>query len=219
VYSTNLAVYNNIPFLSFISTGYDDSLWHGDLISGANDDGIVSANSQTPPFDSEIVHFTTGIYHTQETTNNTVIKALKKYIDEYANLNRGWNLIGGVAKPYNLKDVAIAWSYNNGWSYYSNKTTTDRYPKLIAINGGFWIKSSKKRELNLIKTDTKSQDYNDNNWHLIKGYLDVNNTQCSNNSIIWKYKNNAWSVYPIVDGYSTFTSVTKNEGAWIKCVN
>jgi len=219
--STNLAVYNTIPFISFVSTGYDDSIWHGDLISGADDDGVVSADSQTPPFDSEIVKFTTGIYHTQETTNDTIIKALKKYISEYTTLNVGWNLIGGAVKPFNLKDVTIAWSYdaNNGWSYYSNKTTTDKYPMLSTIDGGFWVKSSKKRELNLIKTDTVSQYYDDNNWHLIKGYLDVNNTQCSNNFEIWKYKNNVWSAYPQVDGYSTFTSVEKNEGAWIKCID
>jgi len=217
--STNLAVYNTIPFISFVSTGHSGGILNGDLISGTDDDGVVSADSQIPPFDTKIVRFTTGIYHTQETTNTTIIETLKKYISNYASLNRGWNLIGGVAQPFNLKDIDIAWSYNTGWSYYSDTTTTDKYPKLSSIDGGFWVKSNKKRELNLIKTDTISQNYNDNNWHLIKGYLDVNNTQCSNKAVIWKYKNNTWSAYPKVDGYSTFTNVAKNEGAWIKCMN
>ncbi|SFV70823.1 hypothetical protein MNB_SM-5-1104 [hydrothermal vent metagenome] len=217
--STNLAVYNTIPFIAFVSTGYGGGILNGDLISGTNDDGVVSADSQTPPFDAKIVNFTTGIYHTKETTNNTIIETLKKYISDYAPLNRGWNLIGGTAEPFNLKDIDTAWSYNNGWSYYSNKATTDKYPKLTSIDGGFWIRSSKKRELNLIQTDTVSQDYNDNNWHLIKGYLDVNNTQCDNNFEIWKYKNNTWLTYPQIDGYATFTNVAKNEGAWIKCLD
>ena len=210
----NLEIFKHIPFIAIISSGYDGSIFSGDLISGSEDDGVVSVDSQTPPFDAKIVEINQGIYHTEETSNEDIINTVKQYAKEYKRVNNGWNLIGGYVEDFNLKDVNIAWSYDNGWKYYSVDYNVS-YPKITSINGGFWI-HSKERDFVFIQNDENVTLYN--GWNLVKGELNISNVKCPNEFVIsWKYEGGEWKVYPKVSGYNTFDKIQKHEGAWILC--
>ena len=210
--STNLEVYKKIPFIAIISTGYDKSILSGDLISGSEDDGVVSKYSQIPPFNAKIIEVNDGIYHTQETNSPKIINLVKKYASEYKRLNNGWNLIGGDVEDFNFKPDKIAWSYDNGWSYYSNEYNLS-YPKITSINGGFWV-NSKSRDFVFIKDNNKLPLHI--GWNLVKGEINMSNVNC-NMKVAWKYNNKEWFVYPKVSGYETFDKIEKHEGAWILC--
>ena len=211
--SVNLDVYKKIPFIAIVSSGYDKSILSGDLINGSNDDGVVSANSQKPPFDAKIINVTDGIYHTHETSNPKIINLVKKYASNYTNIHSGWNLIGGNVEQFNLKPAKIAWSYDNNWSYYSNEYNLD-YPSITQINGGFWIESDKKRDFVLIENNTSTPLHS--GWNLVKGEVNMSNVKC-NMQIAWKYKNKEWLTYPKIQGYESFDKINKNEGGWIFC--
>ena len=217
----NVEVFNKIPFIAIVSTGYDKFILTGDLskpdlISGSEDDGVVSADSQTPPFDAKIINVNKGIYHTDETSSQDIIDIVKQYASKYITLHSGWNLIGGDVEAFNLKDINIAWAYNNGWEYYSvNKTLN--YPKITETNGGLWIYSDNEREFILIDNDENSTLHT--GWNLVKGEINMSNINCDsgNFEIAWKYKNGEWEVYPQNPEYETFDKINKNEGAWILC--
>ena len=203
---TNLDVYKKIPFISIVSSGYDKSIFDGDLISGSDDDGVVSVNSQIPPFETKIIKLTDGIYHTTETTNIKIINLVKKYSSDYKRINNGWNLIGGEVESFNLKPLKIAWSYDNNWSYYGDFDSN--YSKITHIDGGFWA-YGKQRDFAFIKSNISKPLHH--GWNMIKGEKNVSDLNCN---ITWKYKNNRWLIYPIFTGYDSFEKVKKHEGAW-----
>ena len=210
--STNLEIYKKVPFIAIVSTGYDKSILSGDLISGADDDGVVSKYSQTPIFDAKIIEINDGIYHTNETSNPTIINLVKKYASEYKRINSGWNLIGGEAEDFNFKPDKIAWAYNNGWEYYSNEYNLS-YPKFTLVNGGFWV-YSKARDFVFIQNEDGVPLHS--GWNLVKGELNLSNVECDM-KIAWKYENGKWYVYPQINGYKIFDKIKKHEGAWILC--
>ena len=212
----NLEVFNKIPFIAIVSTGYDKSIFSGDLISGSEDDGVVSADSQTPPFNAKIINVNEGIYHTDETSSQDIINIVKQYASEYKTINTGWNLIGGDVEDFNLKGVNIAWSYNNGWEYYSVDKNLS-YPKISTINRGFWVNSDNAKDFVFIQNDENPTLQT--GWNLVKGEINMSNVSCNsgNFEIAWKYKNGEWEVYPKYSGYETFEKADKHEGVWILC--
>ena len=211
--STNLEVYKKIPFIAIVSSGYDKSIFSGDLISGAEDDGVVSASSQKPPFNAKIINVNDGIYHTKETSSPTIINLVKKYAGQYKRIYKGWNLIGGYVEDFNLKPLNIAWSYNNGWEYYSTEYNLT-YPEINSTNNGFWVNSNKARDFVFIENNSSLPLHN--GWNLVKGEIDMNNVSCDM-EIAWKYKNGEWLTFPKINGYETFDKINKHEGAWILC--
>lgn len=238
--SINLDVYKSIPFIAFRITGYDKSILNGDLISGSYDDGVVSGDSQIPPFDSYIINFKptcnnienciptqNAIYHTKETTNPLIINEIKKYVINQINTIKGWNLVSGKFKQFNLKSIKLAWKYDNNWSAYSNdenlkekiKNNGYNYFSNINYNKGMWIYSSKKREyLNIENNSTLNYTYNIG-WTLAgtNKPINISTIKCINNSIpiIWKYKNNHWYLH--YKNKKDFEKIEKNEGFWIRC--
>ena len=210
--STDLDIYKKIPFISIVSTGYDKSILSGDLINGSEDDGVVSKYSQIPPFNAKIIEVNEGIYHTKETSSPQIINLVKKYAMEYKRLNNGWNLVGGNIEDFNFKPDKIAWSYDNGWEYYSEDYNLS-YPKITSINGGFWV-NSKSRDFVFIQNDEKPSLHR--GWNLVKGEINISNVECEMETA-WKYNNGNWFIYPKVNGYETFDTIKKHEGAWILC--
>ena len=204
----NLDVYKNIPFITIISSGYDKSIINGDFVNGSDDDGIVSVNSQKVPFKAKEINITDGIYHTHETSNMKIINLVKKYCFDYKKLDSGWNLLGGKVESFNLKSLRSVWHYYNGnWSYYGKLNLN--YSKITAINGGFWA-YGQQRDFSFIENNVSNSL--DTGWNMIKGEKNVSNLDMC--SIIWKYKNNKWLIYPQYDGYDSFNKIEKHEGAW-----
>ena len=211
--STNLEVYKKIPFIVIVSSGYDKSIFSGDLISGADDDGVVSASSQKPPFDAKIINVNDAVYHTKETGSPKIIALVKKYASDYKSIHKGWNLIGGSVEDFNLKPLNIAWSYNNGWEYYSTEYNLT-YPEINSTNNGFWVNSNNSRDFVFIENNTTEPLHS--GWNLVKGEVNMSDVTCDI-EIAWKYKNGEWLIFPEVNGYDTFNKISKHEGAWILC--
>jgi uncharacterized alpha/beta hydrolase family protein len=239
--SVNLDVYKTIPFIAFRITGYNKGLLNGDLISGSYDDGVVSGDSQVPPFDSYIIDFKPNcsidenycistinpIYHTKETENPLIINEVKKFVANQIKLNKGWNLISGEFKKFNLKSVKLAWKYDTNWSVYSNNETLKEKISSYGYeffnqannNQGIWIYSNEKKELLNIKNNaTLNYTYN-KGWTLSGTNKEINASiiKCENNSIpiIWEYKNNSWRVY--YQNKKEFNKLAKNSGFWVRC--
>jgi uncharacterized alpha/beta hydrolase family protein len=238
--SINLDVYKTIPFITFRITGYDKGILSGDLISGNYDDGVVSGDSQVPPFDSYIIDFkpfcessvknciptTTAIYHTQETKNPIIINEIKKFVINQIKINKGWNLVSGEFKKFNLKPIKLSWKYDTNWSAYSNneelkeKISNYEYEFFNQANNnqGIWIYSDKKRELlNIENNNTLNYTY-PKGWTLAGTNKELNATiiKCDEaNPIIWKYKNHQWKVY--YKEKKEFTTIEKNSGFWVGC--
>jgi uncharacterized alpha/beta hydrolase family protein len=238
--SINLDVYKSIPFIAFRITGYDKSILNGDLISGSYDDGVVSGDSQIPPFDSYIINFKpycennincipTGeaIYHTKETQNSLIINEIKKFVTNQIKIEKGWNLVSGEFKKFNLKPLKLAWKYNQNWNAYSNdeelkEKILDKNYSLFnesKYNEGIWIFSNEKRELlNIENNISINYEYQDN-WTLAGTNKDINvsTLKCDNNSIplIWEYKNNRWKIH--YKEKQDFNIINKNSGFWVGC--
>jgi uncharacterized alpha/beta hydrolase family protein len=235
----NKSIYNKIPFISFVISGYDKYIWDGDYISGSNDDGVVPANSQVPPFQTYIVNFkpecnndeqdciatTNAIYHTEETTNSIIINKIKEFLVNQIKILPGWNLVSGGFKEFNLKAIYLAWKYKDKkWYAYSND---EEIRKIINSNNfemfnksdlGIWIYSNNKKELLSINLDTNNNIY-PQGWSLGGANKDLNITdiKCvtNNTPLIWKYFKQKWLLYS--ENKEDFYSVYKNEGFWIYC--
>jgi uncharacterized alpha/beta hydrolase family protein len=238
----NKSVYDKIPFISFVVSGSDKYIWEGDYIAGSDDDGVVPANSQVPPFQTYVVNFkpqcneneqncvstNDAIYHTQETANSLIINKIKDFLENQVKVLEGWNLVSGGFKEFNLKAVYLAWRYkNNKWYAYTNN---EKVKKIIqdnnfemfdeSLNSGIWIYSEKEKELLSMNIDTNNNNYYLQGWSLAGANKELNistDIKCINNSIpvIWKYSQKKWFLYS--ENQKDFEFLHKNEGFWIYC--
>jgi len=236
----NKSLYDKIPFISFVVSGSDKYIWEGDYIIGSDDDGVVPASSQIPSFQTYIINFkpecseneqncistTEAIYHTEETTNPLIINKIKEFLVNQVKVLKGWNLVSGGFKKFNLKAIYLAWKYKNKkWYAYSND---DKMKKIIqdnnfemfdeSLDSGIWIYSKNNKELLSLNLDVNNSNVYPQGWSLAGANKEINSIdiKCENNNpIIWKYYQNKWLLYS--ENKKDFYSLHKNEGFWIYC--
>jgi hypothetical protein len=114
----NSSLYSNINFSAFVSTGHTGFFIgdENDIVSGSNDDGIVSTSSQIPPnyIADEVLYFSpdctlysncvstnNAIHHTKETGNDYIIEEVTtRYLNSIIENNETDYIDDNETYPY-----------------------------------------------------------------------------------------------------------------------
>ncbi len=187
---------------------------------------ITTGSPQTTGSSNKISsgsNITTGSPQTTGSSNKSKEIALKK----------GWNLISANINLNNIpKSIKYIWQYKQGqWFAYSplekiqDSINASGMNAITSINAdeGTWVYSTKRQNLQIRTSQLTTYNYSIG-WTLAgtNRDLDVNKIICEDGSqpkSIWEFKDNKWLLHTTSNNktYSSFDSISANNGFWINC--